>query len=53
MKNLMEKTVEKYGRLDIAFNNAGLGGNEGPIHQVGQDYWDVVMDTNLKVYGCV
>lgn len=48
VENMVEKTIEKYGRLDIAFNNAGLGGREGQIHLAEQDYWDVVMDTNLK-----
>src|SRR5690554_1955953 len=28
MRNLIQKTVEKYGKLDIACNNAGIGGEQ-------------------------
>ena len=43
----VQKTVEAYGRLDCAFNNAGtLGG--GPLHELSEDVWDTVMNVNLK-----
>src|SRR5882757_9201512 len=28
---MVETTVQRYGRLDIAFNNAGCGKTEGPL----------------------
>lgn len=45
---LMQKTVEKYGRLDVAFNNAGIEGNWQPITEQSEEDWDRVIDINLK-----
>ena len=45
---LVDRTVEAYGRLDCAFNNAGTSGGSGPIHEVEEDAWDQVLDINLK-----
>ena len=32
--------VDAFGRLDIVFNNAGIGGAFGPITEIEVDYWD-------------
>ena len=48
VESLVDRTVEAYGRLDCAFNNAGTSGGSGPIHEVEEDAWDQVLDTNLK-----
>ena len=45
---LVETTLRTYGRLDIAFNNAGIFGSEGPVHDVTSEYWDTIMGINLK-----
>ena len=45
---LMQKTVETYGRLDCAFNNAGVYGIEVPVHEYTEEDWEYVMDINLK-----
>lgn len=45
---LVQKTVEKFGRLDIAFNNAGIEGSLTPIIQQSEEDWDRTIDTNLK-----
>jgi NAD(P)-dependent dehydrogenase (short-subunit alcohol dehydrogenase family) len=46
---MISKTVEEYGRLDCAFNNAGIEGNVGtPIADYPEDSWDSVIDINLK-----
>lgn len=45
---LVAKTVEKYGRLDIAFNNAGIEGVWVPIVEQSEEDWDRVIDINLK-----
>jgi NAD(P)-dependent dehydrogenase (short-subunit alcohol dehydrogenase family) len=51
---MVNKTVETYGRLDFAFNNAGIGGGDGPIHEVAEKDWGRVMDTNLTgVFLCM
>jgi NAD(P)-dependent dehydrogenase (short-subunit alcohol dehydrogenase family) len=45
---LVRKTVEKFGRLDIAFNNAGIEGEWVPITEQSEEDWDRTIDINLK-----
>jgi NAD(P)-dependent dehydrogenase (short-subunit alcohol dehydrogenase family) len=45
---LVKKTVEKYGRVDIAFNNAGIEGAASPITEQSEEDWDRTMGINLK-----
>lgn len=46
--------VDRYGRLDTAFNNAGLGGDQTPFHLMGDDVYDSVMDVNVRgVWNCM
>ncbi|AWL39368.1 MULTISPECIES: SDR family NAD(P)-dependent oxidoreductase [unclassified Streptomyces] len=50
----VEFAVETFGRLDGAFNNAGLGGDRTPLHLMGDDVYDAVMDTNVRgVWNCL
>lgn len=44
---LVDATVETFGRLDFAFNNAGTGVGKN-IHETTEEEWDLVIDTNLK-----
>ncbi len=37
---LVRRAVDDYGRLDVLFNNAGLGGAIGPLESVSVDDWD-------------
>jgi NAD(P)-dependent dehydrogenase (short-subunit alcohol dehydrogenase family) len=59
VEKLIEKTVETYGRLDCAFNNAGIGPDGVripyvPLTEVTEENWDRIMDTNLKgVFFCL
>lgn len=39
--------VERFGRLDIAFNNAGLMGEAAPVPEIAPDTWREVLDVNL------
>jgi NAD(P)-dependent dehydrogenase (short-subunit alcohol dehydrogenase family) len=48
VKALVETAIRTYGRLDIAVNNAGIFGAEGPVHEVAAEYWDTLMGINLK-----
>jgi NAD(P)-dependent dehydrogenase (short-subunit alcohol dehydrogenase family) len=45
---LVRGTVEHYGRLDIAFNNAGTTNPPRPLHEFDEEEWDNILDTNLK-----
>ena len=45
---MVTRTVGTYGRLDLAFNNAGGGGGSGRLHEFQEDDWDRTMDVNLK-----
>jgi len=44
---IIKKTVDEFGRLDGAFNNAGTTGG-GPIETLDEATWDRIVDTNLK-----
>jgi NAD(P)-dependent dehydrogenase (short-subunit alcohol dehydrogenase family) len=45
---LIQKVVEKFGRLDIAFNNAGIEGVWVPIVRQSEEDWDRTIGINLK-----
>ena len=46
---LLSKTVQTYGRLDCAFNNAGIAGAIGvSTHEYPEQDWDRVISVNLK-----
>jgi NAD(P)-dependent dehydrogenase (short-subunit alcohol dehydrogenase family) len=45
---LIQKAGEKFGRLDIAFNNAGVEGVWLPIVRQSEEDWDRTIGINLK-----
>lgn len=45
---LVKKTVERYGRLDYAFNNAGTEGVFAPITELTEADWEQTITINLK-----
>ncbi|MFJ3927878.1 glucose 1-dehydrogenase [Streptomyces sp. NPDC090022] len=46
--------VSAYGRLDAAFNNAGVGAEPKPLHLLDEGVYDSVMDTNVRgVWNCM
>src|SRR3978361_1561577 len=44
---LFKKTVDTYGRLDLLFNNAGMGAPAIPLEELTLAQWKAVVDTNL------
>jgi len=44
----MNGVAAHFGRIDCAFNNAGVGGELNKLHQVSEANWDKVLDVNLK-----
>lgn len=55
IRRMVAKTVETYGRLDCAFNNAGIAGDTGiPTHEHSKENWDQVISVNLtSVFLCM
>ncbi len=47
-KNLIEKTIEAFGRIDILVNNAAINPVFGPIEDVSPEIFDKIMDVNVK-----
>ena len=45
---LIQKAGERFGRLDVAFNNAGIEGVWVPIIRQSEEDWDRTIDINLK-----
>ena len=49
IRAMVARTVETYGRLDCAFNNAGIVGEAGlRTADHSEETWDIVMNVNLK-----
>ena len=47
VRNLVDKTVERFGRLDVAVNTAGTEGVPGPITEQTADSYAATFDTNV------
>ncbi len=48
VKELVERTMQKFGRLDFAFNNAGIEQEPTPFLEQNEETYDRVMDINVK-----
>jgi len=48
IKDLIEEVVRRHGRLDCAFNNAGIEGIVSMTAEGTEDNWDQVMAVNLR-----
>jgi NAD(P)-dependent dehydrogenase (short-subunit alcohol dehydrogenase family) len=44
---MVARTVEHFGRLDYAVNNAGVINERGPAHEILEDEWDHLISVNL------
>lgn len=53
-KLLVEQTIRQFGRLDIAFNNAGIAGEMNAVADMSPEGWNKVIDINLSsVFYCM
>ena len=48
VEKMVDEAVENYGRLDFAFNNAGIEGDLDSVIRYTEDNWDKVVNINLK-----
>jgi len=49
IEDLVRFTVDEFGRLDLAFNNAGIAQSDRrPLHELDLDTWQTLMETNLR-----
>ena len=47
VRGLVEKTVARFGRLDVAVNSAGTEGKPGPVTEQSADSYAATFDTNV------
>ena len=47
VQSLFAEIDERYGRLDLLFNNAGVGAPAMPLEELSVEQWRSVVDTNL------
>jgi NAD(P)-dependent dehydrogenase (short-subunit alcohol dehydrogenase family) len=47
VRNLIDKTVARFGRLDVAVNNAGTEGKPGPVTDQTAESYSATFDTNV------
>jgi NAD(P)-dependent dehydrogenase (short-subunit alcohol dehydrogenase family) len=48
VRSLVEKTVDTFGRLDYAVNNAGIGEKMTPLVEQTSEKFDQIMNTNVR-----
>lgn len=48
VRTLVERTIDVYGRVDIAVNNAATNPHFGPLLTSDEGLWDKILDTNAK-----
>jgi NAD(P)-dependent dehydrogenase (short-subunit alcohol dehydrogenase family) len=54
VQKMIRKIISVYGRLDFAFNNAGIEGTSATITECTEENWDKTIGVNLKgIWGCM
>lgn len=53
-ENMIQATLDNFGKLDMACNNAGIGGEQGPVGEMSIENWKHVMAVNLdSIFYCM
>jgi NAD(P)-dependent dehydrogenase (short-subunit alcohol dehydrogenase family) len=54
VKAALDRSIETFGRLDVAFNNAGVEQEEATTAELAEEVWDRVVDIDLRgVFVCM
>ena len=54
VRALFDRTVEVFGRVDLLFNNAGVGAPAVPLEELPLEHWKNVVDINLNgMFYCI
>ena len=48
VEDAIKQIVDRFGRLDIAFNNAGVENKAAPVHEIDLAEWDRIIGINLR-----
>jgi NAD(P)-dependent dehydrogenase (short-subunit alcohol dehydrogenase family) len=48
VKAMIDCAIDEFGRLDVIFNNAGVGGAIGPVWDIEEAEWDYTFDVLVK-----
>ncbi|MCX4783635.1 SDR family NAD(P)-dependent oxidoreductase [Streptomyces sp. NBC_01264] len=54
VRRAVAHATERFGGLDGAFNNAGIGGDRTPLHEMEDEVYDSIFDTNVRgLWNCL
>ncbi len=48
VETAVRQVVERFGQLDVAFNNAGVENKAAPLHEIELEEWDRILGINLR-----
>lgn len=48
VSRFVDRTIERFGRIDVLHNNAGIPQQSTPVEDVTEETWDQIQDINLK-----